>query len=75
MKKELKQGDYVMVGDGETGYYPGIIIDGPFAAQHGGSWFEVNMDGHLRHVHDDKLIDSSPLTTRWAVLERSHESR
>ena len=57
MKKELKQGDYVMVGDGETGYYPGIIIDGPFAAQHGGFWYEVNMDGRIVHVEDDKVID------------------
>ena len=57
MKKELKQGDYVMVGDGETGYYPGIIIDGPFRAITGGFWFEVNMDGRIVQVHEDTLID------------------
>ena len=57
MKKELKQGDYVMVGSGETGYYPGIIIDGPFRAQHGGFWFEVNMDGRIVHVQEDQVID------------------
>lgn len=57
MKKELKQGDYVMVGDNQTGYYPGIIIDGPFRAQHGGFWFEVNMDGRVVAAHEDQLVD------------------
>lgn len=57
MKKELKQGDYVMVGNGETGYCPGIIVDGPFRAQHGGFWFEVNMDGRIVAAHEDTLID------------------
>jgi len=57
MMKELKQGDYVMVGGAETGYYPGVIVDGPFRAQHGGFWYEVNMDGRIVEAHEDQVID------------------
>jgi hypothetical protein len=57
MKKELKQGDYVMVGDAESGYHPGIIVDGPFRAKHGVFWFEVNMDGRIVAAHVDTLVD------------------
>lgn len=57
MMKELKQGDYVMVGGAETGYYPGIIIDGPFRSITGGFWYEVNMDGRIVAAPDDQVID------------------
>lgn len=57
MMKELKQGDYVMVGGAETGYYPGIIIDGPFRSITGGFWFEVNMDGRIVAAPEDQVID------------------
>ena len=57
MMKELKQGDYVMVGGAETGYYPGIIIDGPFRSITGGFWFEVNMDGRIVAAPEEQVID------------------
>ena len=53
----LKVGDLVMVGDAQTGYYPGIIVDVLDQLEEGEVYYEVSMDGYVNDVHEDLVVD------------------
>ena len=53
----LKVGDLVMVGDAQTGYYPGIIVDVLDQLEEGEVYYEVSMDGYVNDVCEDLVVD------------------